>query len=153
MWLIPNSLCSRFAPGQQCSTREFAALCPSREWWVTSNGKPTPRAFSWPGWRTRLVGRERLEGQRADGPEARPAGRGGRTEIFAPGPNDPRWSDILVESPFLAPAIKSGFLSVAYGDAVVVDESRTDQLRAIGNGVVALTAAVAFAVLTRRLLT
>jgi hypothetical protein len=32
-----------------------------------------------------------------------------------------------------------------------LDESRTDQLRAIGNGVVALQAAVAFRVLAERL--
>lgn len=97
--------------------------------------------------------RERLEGVRGGGPTAGPARRSSGADIFAPGPHDPRWRDILAESPFLAPAIKSGFRSVAYGDAVVVDESRTDQLRAIGNGVVALQAGIAFAVLTRRFLT
>jgi DNA (cytosine-5)-methyltransferase 1 len=72
---------------------------------------------------------------------------------FAPGPADPRWSDILAGSPWLAPAIESGVRGMVDGNAVVLDESRADQLRAIGNGVVALQAAVAFAVLTRRLLT
>jgi DNA (cytosine-5)-methyltransferase 1 len=72
--------------------------------------------------------------------------------LFAPGPGDPRWRDILAGELWLAPAIKPGIRSVAHGDAVVVDEYRADQLRAIGNGVVALQAAVAFAVLTRRLL-
>jgi len=72
---------------------------------------------------------------------------------FAPGPSDPRWPAILLGEPWLTPAVEPGFRGLVDGDAVVVDESRADQLRAIGNGVVALQAAVAFAVLTRRLLT
>jgi len=95
---------------------------------------------------------ERLEGQRGDGPTQGPARRSDGADIFAPGPTDPRWPAILDERPFLAPAIESGFCRVAYGDAVVLDESRIDQLRAIGNGVVALQAGVAFAVLARRIL-
>lgn len=80
------------------------------------------------------------------------AGSGG-ADIFAPGPGDPRWPAVLAECPWLAPSVEPGVRCVADGDAVVVDEHRADQLRAIGNGVVALTAGVAFAVLSRRLLT
>jgi DNA (cytosine-5)-methyltransferase 1 len=75
------------------------------------------------------------------------------SSIFAPGPRDPRWPEILGAEPWLSPSLEPGFRGVAHGDAVVVDEHRTDQLRAIGNSVVALQAGVAFAVLTRRLLT
>jgi DNA (cytosine-5)-methyltransferase 1 len=88
-----------------------------------------------------------------------------------PGPADPVWRDILCRSPYLAPAIAAGSVrvwwddanrsfitqtpesllcGVADGHALVVDESRADQLRAIGNGVVALQAAVAFRILARR---
>jgi hypothetical protein len=85
----------------------------------------------------------------ARGNPSLPVGSG----IFAPGPGDPRWPAILAADPWLAPALEPGFRGLAHGDAVVVDEHRTDQLRAIGNGVVALQAGVAFAVLTRRFLT
>ena len=53
MWLIPASISSVFAPGQACSMREFAVLFPTRGLWVTSNGKPSLRPFSWPGWARR----------------------------------------------------------------------------------------------------
>lgn len=70
--------------------------------------------------------------------------------IFAPGPSDNRWQSIITNHPYLAPATESGFCVMADGLAVVVDESRADQLRAIGNGVVALQAATAFVLLARR---
>lgn len=98
-------------------------------------------------------GSERLEGERGGGTAAGSTRRSGGADIFAPGPGDPRWGDILAADPWLAPAIEPGVCGLADGDAVVVDEHRTDQLRAVGNGVVALQAGVAFAVLTRRLLT
>ena len=93
----------------------------------------------------------RLEGQR-DRPALQESSRpSDRTEIFAPGPTDKRWEQILARTPWLAPAIESGVRGLVDGHAVVLDESRTDQLRAIGNGVVALQAAVAFRVLAERL--
>ena len=102
-------------------------------------------------------GRERSQGSGATGPEARTTGRSGAVPIFAPGPADPEWGAILRERPWLAPAVlagekapESGVRGMADGDALVVDESRADQLRAIGNGVVALQAAVAFTILARR---
>lgn len=69
---------------------------------------------------------------------------------FAPGPSDEVWEAYCFYFPFLAPAVESGVCMLADGLAVVVDESRTDQLRAIGNGVVALTAACAYVQLARR---
>ena len=72
--------------------------------------------------------------------------------LFAPGPSDPSWPDILRESPWLAPATESGVCGLADGLALVVDESRRDQLRCIGNGVVPLQAAAAIVGLVRRLI-
>lgn len=67
--------------------------------------------------------------------------------IFPPGPSDlDAWRTILAERPDLAPAVESSVRGVADGLA-----SRVDRLRACGNGVVALQAAVAFTVLSRRL--
>ena len=69
---------------------------------------------------------------------------------FAPGPADERWFAIIAERPWLAPATKPGVRMLVAGLALLVDESRTDQLREIGNGVVATQAAAAFASLARR---
>jgi DNA (cytosine-5)-methyltransferase 1 len=68
---------------------------------------------------------------------------------FAPGPVDPRWAAIVADAPHLAPAIEPGFRVLADGPTWLVDEYRVDQLRASGNGVVALQAAAAFRVLVR----
>lgn len=94
----------------------------------------------------------RLERQHSPMLVPKPSGPGQRAEIFAPGPRDERWSELLADEPWLAPAIESGVCGLVDGHAVVLDESRTDQLRAIGNAVVALQAAVAFRVLSSRLL-
>lgn len=115
--------------------------------------------------------RDRWQGERGEGPEARATRRSDGADIFAPGPNDLRWRDIISERAYLSPAIVAGSIRVwwndptqslvaetaessvrcvAYGDALVLDEHRTDQLRAIGNGVVALQAAVAFRILAAR---
>lgn len=69
---------------------------------------------------------------------------------FAPGPVDPRWARIVADFPYVAPATEPGVRLLAHGVAYLVDESRTDQLRSVGNGVVALTAAAAFVRLARR---
>lgn len=71
-------------------------------------------------------------------------------ELFAPGPADPRWPAILERFPWLAPATQCGVLGVVDGLALVVDESRRDQLREVGNGCVSLAVAVAFVGLARR---
>lgn len=70
--------------------------------------------------------------------------------LFAPGPASGQWVGIVRSQPFLAPAIESGVRVLADGLAVVVDESRSDQLRGGGNGVVPLQAATAFVLLARR---
>lgn len=73
--------------------------------------------------------------------------------LFPPGPGDrERWAAIIAhEAGFgLAPAIEPGICLLADGMALVVDESRPDQLRCAGNGVVPLQAAAAFVQLVRQ---
>lgn len=71
--------------------------------------------------------------------------------IFAPGPSDPRWAKIIARFPYIAPATKPNVRCEIDGMALLVDESRRHQLRAIGNGVVPLCAALAFIELKERL--
>lgn len=79
---------------------------------------------------------------------------GGREYIaFAPGPSDfDGWDRVVADCSFdfRAPATKPGIRVLVDGVALVVDASRTDQLRCAGNGVVALCAAAAFVELMRR---
>ena len=70
-------------------------------------------------------------------------------DIFAPGPCDRRWPGILSQHPHVAPAIEPGVCVLADGTSLVVDESRADQLRCTGNGVVALCAATALTAILR----
>lgn len=79
-----------------------------------------------------------------------PSLAGGELPLFAPGPDDHRWRDIVTHFPHLAPATESGVHGLADGLASVVDLSRSDRIRCAGNGVVPLQAAVAFVVLARR---
>lgn len=74
----------------------------------------------------------------------------GALGIFAPGPNSTEWPGILERFPFLAPATEPGVRGVVDGGPLVVDESRTHQLRAIGNGVVPAQAGCALVTLVRR---
>lgn len=86
-------------------------------------------------------GREQ-HGQQCDGGTDEPGGRG-EFDLFPPTRDDDEgWRQALGERPELEPAIRR----VAYGMA-----DRVDRLRAIGNGVVPLQAAVAFSVLADRL--
>lgn len=78
------------------------------------------------------------------------AGLAGRS-IFAPGPADPAWAEIIRRRPHLAPALESGFRGVADGVAHRMDDSRAQRLKCCGNGVVAAQAAAAFVELYRRL--
>lgn len=78
------------------------------------------------------------------------AGPSGIDDIFAPGPLDSRWPGIVADRPDLAPATEPGIRMLADGMAYLVDESRNHQLRQVGNGVVALQAAVAIVALFRR---
>lgn len=77
--------------------------------------------------------RERLEGDRAPGAAALSTGRGGGTKV--------------VEREGEA---QSKLCGVAHGLSARVDACRKERLRACGNGVVPLQAAVAFVVLARR---
>ena len=79
-----------------------------------------------------------------------PACQRGSLPIFAPGPNDASWEEILTSRPHLTPAAEPGLCVVVDGLAYPLDSDRTDALRAAGNGVVALQAAVAFTELFRR---
>lgn len=76
---------------------------------------------------------------------------------FAYGPSDPRWEDVLVRYPWLRPSYsqaeaESDLRDVANGLEALVAFERTGALRALGNGVVPLQAAVAFTILLRRVL-
>ena len=71
--------------------------------------------------------------------------------LFAPGPADPGWAEIIRQQPHLAPALEPGFRGVADGLAHRMDDSRAQRLKCCGNGVVAAQAAAAFVKLYRRL--
>jgi len=91
------------------------------------------------------LGRQREQGR---GPEGG-ASTGWTSAIFPPGPSDfDAWRGV---PPHFAPAIESGLRVLVDELAMVVDESRADQLRCAGNGVVPLCAAVAFTELMRRI--
>lgn len=85
----------------------------------------------------------------------RPEAHGPATELrglFAPGPSDPGWADIVREWPELAPATaQSELRGMADGLADWLDRTRSDRLRCVGNGVVALQAGCAVVTLGRRL--
>jgi DNA (cytosine-5)-methyltransferase 1 len=75
--------------------------------------------------------------------------------LFPPGPSDfARWADVLVDRPDLAPAVERPVRRVADGDAGELgdpeQDSRSDQLRALGNAVVPLTAALAITTLVEQ---
>lgn len=101
------------------------------------------------------AGRPGLQGARSAIAERRnlavaPDGDG---RIFAPGPGDfDGWNRVIAdgEFDFRAPAVKPGVRVLADGISLVVDASRADQLRCVGNGCVPLQAAVAFVELMRR---
>jgi len=74
-------------------------------------------------------------------------GKGRVLPLFPPGPDDRNaWRAILAKRPDLAPAIEPGLRRVVDGVA-----SRADRLRLLGNGVVPLEGAYAFATLMARL--
>lgn len=111
--------------------------------------------------------RARQDGESLPGPCAATV-EGGDLPIFAPGPADPRWRDILADAPHLEPAV----CRVDAGVAPELDPRRPalefrvptpaeyvasalrwriDRLRACGNGVVPLAAAYAWRTLAARL--
>lgn len=86
-----------------------------------------------------------MAGPRDGGHDADAGGSG--AGLFAPGPSG-EWSGV---PEWLWPATQPGVRVLVDGSAMVVDESRADQLRCSGNGVVALCAAAAFVELVRSL--
>ena len=79
----------------------------------------------------------------------------GTPSLFAPGPADPRWGDIIRDYPWLAPAItkeEAESLVRLLGDvnAAPLDSCRSDQLRVVGNSVVSQCAALALRILLAR---
>lgn len=110
-------------------------------------------AVTWPGSAVGHTGGARPQerrSERGDACEERQAAERAGGCIFPPGPGDfDGWKRVVADDDgdFRAPAIKPGFRVLADGRSLVVDASRADQLRCAGNGVVALQAAVASAVL------
>lgn len=98
---------------------------------------------------TAVANPDGLRGSQSQGGQPDEWGRslngGEELGIFAPGPSDSGWADILGRHPDVAPAIESHLRGVAYGHS-----SRVDRLRAVGNGVVPLQAAIAFRILADR---
>lgn len=109
----------------------------------------------------------------ADDSDALANGDGsGSLPVFAPGPADPRWWDILTRYPFLAPALPTGALhavgealerrtqveiepavrSLADGLGSLLESARADMLRLAGNGVVPQQAEHAFTQLLARVM-
>lgn len=82
-----------------------------------------------------------------------PQWAGGSLPVFPPGPGDHgAWAAILSAFPDIAPALEPDIRGLADGLAAGVDAAaRTHRLRAGGNGVVSLQAAVMFRVLAGRL--
>jgi len=86
----------------------------------------------------------------------RPANQHGRHcssqvhPFFAPGPQSAEWPAIINRHPELAPALEPTFRGEIDGMAFAMDESRAQRLKCVGNGVVALCAAVAFVQLAKR---
>jgi len=70
--------------------------------------------------------------------------------LFAPGPSDPRWPDILDSAAYLAPALEPAFRCLVDGMAFDMGDSRAARLKCVGNGVVPAQAGVAFVELLRR---
>lgn len=73
--------------------------------------------------------------------------------LFAPGPSDDAWHDIVAKHPHIVPAVEPGIRLLVDGRPVVVDESRADQLRCGGNAVVPSQVAAAFVCLFEEITT
>lgn len=144
----------QYLAGQKCETPTNDCIgrenvdhpADLRREWHASAGRETRRWAKYrgigmaytDGRRRRLQSDHQLQSSRVN--------RSG-TQIFAPGPLDPQWTTIIAHHPHLAPAIKPRIRMLAYGATYLVDESRRNQLRAIGNGAVPLAFALAVKVL------
>lgn len=96
----------------------------------------------------------RREGERSEPASATvaDAGRAGRhLGIFPPGPDDlGSWAEVLAVDPSLEPSLRRVADGPAGGVDGYDDPTRTDQLRALGNGVVPLAGALALCLLAAR---
>jgi hypothetical protein len=122
---------------------------------INGNGMGLPLAMAAKTWPSPMARDYRGGGQSHDaiGRQESDGHAGlGERELFAPCPGDLRWAAIVDRRPDLAPAIEPGLRVLADGLARTLDDSRVDQLRCGGNGVVALQAAVAVVILGRRLM-
>jgi len=63
---------------------------------------------------------------------------------------DSRWGEIIAAEPWRAPALESDFRQLVDGVAFDMGDGRAARLRCVGNGVVALQAAMAVVLLARR---
>lgn len=113
---------------------------------------PTPAARDARGANSETHCTETGGGQEAHGPTEQL-----RRPLFAPGPADAAWPDILARWPWLAPAIDKETESVLHGMADGVASGldfhhRAARLKCCGNGVVPLQAAAAAVVLVRRMM-
>ena len=89
-------------------------------------------------------------GRHTDGQHVGPITDSDSQQLFAPSPESDRWGGIVANAPHLAPATEPDVCLLADGMAYMVDASRSDQIRACGNGVVPLQAAGAFVALVQR---
>lgn len=87
------------------------------------------------------------------GTECAPAVGAGAPFLFAPGQDDPRWGDILRDYYHLRPALSRDEETAQRRLRRMADGlgHRVERIRAVGNGVVPLQAAVALRVLAHRL--
>lgn len=143
----PNSMrgaaqdpAKRKAQGHQVNLQDVAA------YW------PTPAARDAKGANSQTHCTETGGGQEAHGPTEQL-----RRPLFAPGPADAAWPDILARWPWLAPAIDKTAESVLHGMADGLASgmdfsNRAARLKCCGNGVVPLQAAAAAVVLVRRMM-
>ena len=136
---VGDAECARWTPTEPGPAQHSARQSESERLALADSRSARPQGRELSGARDDHRG-----GQKAHGSASELCG------AFAPGPVDPRWSGIIADYPYLAPATEPGVRVLADGLAYLVDESRGNQLRAIGNGVVALCAAAAFVQLARR---
>jgi len=147
--LLPGQAEKWATPDCNTSTRSNGLMGPNiRE---QASAWPTPASRDQKG-ENSMAHMLRTDG-RTDGrtyPSYRPTAELCDVPLFAPGPNDERWAEIISARPDLAPATQPAVRGFSDGLASGLDEYRSDRLRCGGNGVVPLQAGLAFVVLARR---
>ena len=145
VWSTPNAHDGR-RPGADLKSTQGANLNRDAATW------PTPASRDHKG--TNSLQHMNMTDGRTDGRTEQESCRSTtefhHDELFAPGPSNPRWTDIIREHPELAPALEPTFHQLVNGLAFDMDDCRAARLKCSGNGVVALQAALATVVLARR---